>query len=254
MSRPRNPPTHQGRRQPFEAVFFDFGGTLFSYRNPGLKLHQILREAAERLGVGGDRRKLRDAYLSASRAATLDFASRPYYLHRELYEDTYRRLAEALGTTPSAQLLRWCHERQRERVLENFELRPDCIEAIRALRGAGLHVSVVSNIDDDYLEPMLERAGLDRILDAWTSSEEARSCKPDPGIFHHALRKAGCSPREVLFVGDSPEADVAGARSLGMTAVLILEPGMPAPDAEASVEPHHTIENLSEVLRIARVR
>ena len=80
-------------------------------------------------------------------------------LHRELFEDTYRRFAEALGAKPEPELLRWCCEQQRERALENFELRPDCVETIETLRGAGLHVSIVSNIDDDYLDPMVERAG-----------------------------------------------------------------------------------------------
>ena len=177
----------------FEAAFFDFGGTLYSYQNPGLSLRYIIGELAERLDLDASRQELRDAYLAASRAAALEFAPRPYYLHRELFGNTYRRFAEALGASPDPGLLRWCCEQQRERVLENFELRPDCIETIETLRGAGLHVSIVSNIDDDYLDPMVERAGLDQVLDAWTSSEEAGSCKPDPRIFRHALGKAGCS-------------------------------------------------------------
>jgi putative hydrolase of the HAD superfamily len=237
----------------FEATFFDFGGTLYSYQTPGLSLRYVLQEAIRRLGVDASREELRDAYRVASRAAALEFAPRPYYLHRELFEDTYRRFAEALGAKPDPELLQWCCEQQRQRVLENFELRSDCVETIETLRGAGLHVSIVSNIDDDYLDPMVERAGLDQLLDAWTSSEEAGSCKPDPGIFHHALAKAGCEAGSVLFIGDSSEADVGGGRALGMTTVLIREIGSAAPPASSFQEPHHVIENLSEVLRIAGV-
>ena len=238
----------------FEAAFFDFGGTLYSYQNPGLSLRHVLQQAAGRLGIDASRQELRDAYLVASRAAALEFLPRPYYLHRELFEDTYRRFAEALGAKPEPELLRWCCEQQRERALENFELRPDCVETIETLRGAGLHVSIVSNIDDDYLDPMVERAGLDQVLNAWTSSEEAGSCKPDPGIFRHALGKAGCSAQAVLFIGDSVEADVAGAHALGMTTVLIRDIQMPWSDAGRPQAPDHTIESLSEVLRIAQVR
>lgn len=236
-----------------KAAFFDFGGTLYSYQNPGLSLGHIIREAGKRLGLEVDRAGLRETYMAASRASALEFLPRPYYLHRDLFEDTYRRLLEALGATPNSQLLRWCHEQQRQRVLENFELRPDCVETIETLQGAGLNVSVVSNIDDDYLDPMIERAGLDRLLDAWTSSEEAQSCKPDSGIFHLALEKAGCSAREVVFIGDSPEADIAGSRALGMTTVLIRDPGTDPFDTGTVHEPHYTIENLSEVLQIAEV-
>lgn len=237
----------------FEAAFFDLGGTLYSYQIPGLSLRHVLQQAARRLGIDSSRQELRDAYLVASRAAALEFGPRPYYLHRELFEDTYRRFAEALGAKPEPELLRWCCEQQRERALENFELRPDCIETIETLRGAGLHVSIVSNIDDDYLGPMVERAGLDQVLDAWTSSEEAGSCKPDPGIFHRALDKAGCSAGAVLFIGDSLEADITGGNALGMTTVLIQEIGSAAPPASTLQKPHHIIENLSEVLRIAHV-
>jgi HAD superfamily hydrolase (TIGR01509 family) len=237
----------------FEAAFFDFGGTLYSYQNPGLSLRHITHQAAERLGVDASRQELRDAYLAASRAAAREFAPRPYYLHRELFGDTYRRFAEALGATPDPGLLHWCCEQQRERVLENFELRPDCLETIEALRAAGLHVSIVSNIDDDYLDPMVERARLDQVLDAWTSSEEAGSCKPDQRIFRHALGKAGCSAQAVLFIGDSVEADVAGAHALGMTTVLIRDIQMPWSATSRPQAPDHTIESLSEVLRIAQV-
>ena len=68
---------------------------------------------------------------------------------------------------------------------------------------------------------MIERAGLAEHLDAWTSSEEARSCKPDAGIYHLALRKAGARADGSVFVGDSPEHDSVGARRLGMRTILM---------------------------------
>jgi putative hydrolase of the HAD superfamily len=237
----------------FKAAFFDFGGTLYSYHNPGLSLGPIIREAAGCLGLQAEPGGLRDAYMAASRAAALEFVPRPYYLHRDLFEDTYRRVLEALGGTPGPELLRWCHEEQRQRVFECFELRPDCIETLEALRAAGLNVSVVSNIDDDYLDPMMKRAGLDRLLDAWTSSEEAQSCKPDPGIFRLALSKAGCSAERVVFVGDSSEADIAGASALGMTTVLISDLGSDPFGTGTRREPDHNIDSLSELLEIVGV-
>jgi putative hydrolase of the HAD superfamily len=247
---PQQPETASDSKHLLKAAFFDFGGTLYSYQNEGLSLGPIIREAAGRLGLQVDPGGLREVYAAASRASAMEFVPRPYYLHRDLFEDTYRRVLESLGGKPSPELLRWCHEEQRQRVFERFELRPDCIETLEGLRTAGLNVSVVSNIDDDYLDPMIERAGLDRLLDAWTSSEEARSCKPDPGIFRVALDKAGCSAEEVVFVGDSPGADIGGALALGMTTVLITELDTVPLDTGARYEPHHTIDNLIELLEI----
>ena len=232
-----------------QAVFFDFGGTLYSYANPGLGLGRILRELAARLEIELTADDLRAAYHKAAAETARDFTPRPYYLHRDFFMDHYRRFAEAFGAQPSEELLGWCHEEQCRRVIENFELRDDCLSTLRSLRAAGLHIAIVSNIDNDYLEPMVARASLDTVLDAWTSSETAGSCKPDPGIFHLAMEKASCDPGQAVFVGDSLSADIAGAGSLGMRTVLIEEPD--APDSDEGPAPDHRIRALSEVLAIA---
>ena len=139
---------------------------------------------------------------------------------------------------------------QRDALFGGLRLRDDCVDTLRRLRGRGLYLSIVSNIDDDYLLPMVEQSGLQELLDHWTSSEEARSCKPDPGFFHLALEKAGRSPEEVLFVGDSREHDIQGARNVGMTSVLIVEEGSPLAllGPGTDTEPHHEIRELSELL------
>lgn len=236
---------------PFEAAFFDFGGTLYSYRNEGLGLREVLGSLLEKLGAAAEPDRVRDAFRAASRDAYAAHLEREYYLHRDLFEDTYRRFAVAItGEEPSADLLRWCHVRQCERVIANFELREDCLSTLRALREAGLHVAIVSNIDDDYLVPMIERARLHEHLDAWTSSEEARSCKPHEKIFHAALDKAGCRPEKALFVGDALEADVAGANPLGMTTVYLRADGLP-PAPPDGPQPRHTVDRLTDVLRVA---
>jgi HAD superfamily hydrolase (TIGR01509 family) len=239
-------------RAGFQAVFFDFAGTLFSYRSEGFRSLNLIQRAAERLGRPGEPRTLGETHRSALHAAYGVFSSRPFYLHRDLFRDTFRRFAEALGAPATAEDLDWYQEEQRRLVLERFELRSDCLRTLGALRDRGLHLAVVSNIDDDYLDPMIRRCELSDVLHAWTSSEEAASCKPDAGIFHHALHKAGAVPAQVLFVGDSPEHDVAGARPLGMTTALIREPDAETPGGGFGDAPeaHHVIASLSELVPI----
>jgi FMN phosphatase YigB (HAD superfamily) len=109
-------------------------------------------------------------------------------------------------------------------------------------------VAIVSNIDDDQLEAVWPRLGLAPLVDAVTTSEEARSCKPHPDIFRRALGKAGDPPAEsVVFVGDSPWHDVAGANALGMTSVLI---GSAPPAGLGAPAAHHVISSLRELLAI----
>jgi len=233
-------------------VLFDFGGTLFSYRAARRAVGSVIFTAAEEFGVEAERRELGRHYMQASRAAWETYAPRPYYLHRDVFLETYRGYARALGHEPSEEWLERTYTEQRDHLIAGFELRSDCLEVLERLRGAGLHVSIVSNIDDDYLDPMIAKVRLGKCLDARTSSEEAQSCKPDAGIYKLALEKAGCEAARALFVGDSVEADIAGAQGMSMPSALISEEGGLAPNAGigAAGTPDHRITELSELLAI----
>ena len=236
-----------------DAVFFDFGGTLFSYRDvQGRAFHPILDEALERLGLDAERRDAARAWRRGSAEAFLERDADDYYLHKDLFVDTFRRFARHLGGEASANDLEWYHEAQRRLVVEGFSLRPGCEEMLERLREAGLHVGIVSNIDDDYLLPMIERVGLAERLDAWTSSEEARSCKPHAAIYERALGKASVTAERSVFVGDSPAHDIRGARALGMTTILIVEDDVLTPGAGSGVaaEPHHVVGDLPSVAEL----
>jgi HAD superfamily hydrolase (TIGR01509 family) len=238
-----------------QAVFFDFGGTLFSYREvQGRAFLPILREGLARLQVDVDPRAAARAYRNASAATFQAYVAEPYYLHRTVFEEIFERFAREVGVEPNAEYLSWFYDTQRQMVHDGFALRPGCFEALAELRAAGLHVGLVSNIDDDYLHPMLDRVGLRAHLDAWTSSEEARSCKPDARIYHHALAKASAEAKRSVFVGDSPEHDIAGARRLGMHTILISDPGVepPASGAGGAAEPHDHVKDLREIPALVR--
>ncbi len=234
----------------YRAVFFDLGGTLFSYRDAGRHTVALLVEAAGRLGRDVAPRTAGAAYRSASRASALRYSDQPFYLHRDLFRDTFRGFAHELDRVPTEPFLDWFEDAQRAMLLETMTPRRDCLETLEKLRARGLYLSIVSNIDDDYLVPLVEKWKLDQVLDDWTSSEGARSCKPDPEFFALALAKARCQAERVVFVGDSPEHDIAGARAAGMTTVLISEAGTTPPlqSGNVTVAADHQIATLSELL------
>jgi putative hydrolase of the HAD superfamily len=121
-------------------------------------------------------------------------------------------------------------------------------ETLAALRARGLHLGIVSNIDDDQFRAIWAQLGIGELFHATTPSEEARSCKPDPGIYRVALAKAaGVAPREVLFVGDSPRHDFAGAKPLGMRTAWIAEREEDVPEA---LRPDHVIREIPELLGV----
>jgi putative hydrolase of the HAD superfamily len=92
--------------------------------------------------------------------------------------------------------------------------------ALAELRGLGLKLVCVSNWDVS-LPDVLARCGLRDSLHGVVTSAEVGVRKPDPTIFGPALRLAGCSAPEALYVGDTPAEDLEGARAAGIPALLI---------------------------------
>jgi len=109
---------------------------------------------------------------------------------------------------------------------------PDAAPALRALRAGGARLVAVSNWDVS-LHDVLARTGLAPLLDGAVSSAEVGARKPDPAIFRRALELAGVAAGDALHVGDSAEADLAGARAAGIAALLIVRHGPPPPGVPA---------------------
>jgi HAD superfamily hydrolase (TIGR01509 family) len=228
------------------AVFFDFGGTLFSYGALRDAFDGFLAETARRHGIEASPAELRRAYRTTMARAFAEFVARPFYLHRELFASAHRGFLVELGGRPGPDAGDSFYTGQSALGLARVEVRADARETLEALRVRGLHLSIVSNIDDDQFRPLFERLALADLFDAVTTSEEARSCKPDPGIFRLALAKAGNPrPEEVVFVGDSPVHDVAGAATLGMRTVLI-----GSAERGEGPKPDHVIASLRELIGI----
>lgn len=234
------------------AVLFDLGGTLFGYERRE-EMGRPSLAALRRLGLDPDDPAVRDARRRASEDVEREYAARPSFLHRDLFRDRIARTAALAGVTAPEEVLTRFDEEHLQAILDHLVPRPDARETLQGLRARGLYTAVVSNADDDYLDTLLERHGLDVLLDDWTSSEEARSCKPDRRIFEHALAKARRASGEAVFVGDSPQHDVAGAQALGMYTVVIGEPGTAAPLSHGLETPRGAdadVRTLIEVLAI----
>ena len=235
-----------------KGIFFDLGGTLFSYggRLGGGGVEHVVRA----LELTAPPKEIGKAWYRASQEVGAHYGKQPYFLHKDLFQDTLRAFSKTFDLEPSAELAEEFHQRQRAAVVDNLPIRDECLEALTALKASGLYLSIVSNIDDDYLDPLVKNHGLDALLDDWTSSEEARSCKPDTGIFHYALKKSGLQMDEVLFVGDSLHHDVAGADAVGMCSVRIVEEGVQTPLTEGltvTADPNYEISTLMELIDLA---
>lgn len=94
-------------------------------------------------------------------------------------------------------------------------VRPDVVALVQRL-AERYRLAVVSNGSSRRQRDKLRRAGLEALLTEVVISEEVDAEKPDPEIFAVALARVGLAAREVLFVGDDPVRDIAGADTAGL--------------------------------------
>lgn len=231
-----------------KGIFFDVGGTLYSYAKLQPAMMMVLKELATRMQLEHDFTEVARHYQLANKDVDHVFASKSSYLFRDYFEEIFAAFLKRLDRPHSNEHFEWFEAYQRDLLLSSIELKPDCHETLARLKEMGLYLSAVSNADDNQLQPLVERGELHRWLTHWTSSEEAQSCKPDRRFFEIALKKSGLAANEVLFIGDSLEQDILGAHAVGMTTVLISDVG-PAPMhvGRDTPEPDFKISSLKEL-------
>jgi 2-haloalkanoic acid dehalogenase type II len=228
------------------AVLFDFGGTLYDYASLAQAEAHSLQQLARWSGVDADPLTVLRAHRDSMRQVFQRYLPQRFYYHRDLFRDAVAGMLESFGVEPDPEILDRYRSLQWEGHARDFVLRQGVPETLRALRERGLHLGIVSNIDDDQLEHLVDLARLRPHFDSILSSEEAGSCKPDPAIYEEAVRRANCRPEEALFVGDTRLQDVAGANRAGLRSVLLWHRADREPPDD--VRPHHVIRSIPEVL------
>jgi putative hydrolase of the HAD superfamily len=103
--------------------------------------------------------------------------------------------------------------------LTGWRLFPDAVPALAALSGLGWRHLLLSNHVPELPE-IVTGLGLVPHLEAIVNSAATGYEKPHPEAFRLALERAG-RPRTAWMIGDNPVADVGGAVSAGLPAILV---------------------------------
>ncbi len=101
---------------------------------------------------------------------------------------------------------------------------PEVPVALKQLQ-ARYRMSVISNANGTVREK-LRRVGLLGFFETVLDSAEEGIEKPDPRIFHAAVKRTGARMEQSLYIGDMYHIDVAGARAAGMEVVLLDPAGL----------------------------
>ncbi|MBI5362337.1 MAG: TIGR02253 family HAD-type hydrolase [Planctomycetes bacterium] len=121
------------------------------------------------------------------------------------------------------------------------------------LRRIGMRLGIITHGWTVKQAEKLVRLGLVPYLDpkAIFISDQIGISKPNPKLYLTAVRDLGLEPEEVMYVGDSPEHDIAPPRSIGMITVWAKRAAK-HPLEKSGAVPHHVIANFDELRRILR--
>jgi putative hydrolase of the HAD superfamily len=102
------------------------------------------------------------------------------------------------------------------------DLDPGAVPALRALRGLGVALAVVSN-SDGTLRDELDRWSLRGYFEVIVDSTAAGVAKPDPAIFRLAFDRLKQRAEDCWYVGDHLVNDVIGGMAAGIGEIVLYD-------------------------------
>jgi putative hydrolase of the HAD superfamily len=225
---------------PLDCVLFDAGDTLLA---PAPSFQGRFMAVAAEHSLPLEEAAVDAAIADAVRAAEWPSDWTDPATQREFWVGFYRQVLADLG-----------HEGRElaDALFEAFSdpaayrLFDDVRPALDELAARGIKLGVVSNFEP-WLEEILDLQGIGDRFAAVAISGKLGVAKPDPEIFKAALTEAGADPEATVHVGDQPVNDVAAARAVGITPVLI-DRYARHPETDGA----HRVEDLLELVELVR--
>jgi putative hydrolase of the HAD superfamily len=209
-------------RRRYDTISLDAGYTLL---RPLREAPEIVRDHLRELGVEVQEIELMAAWRRAERFFLDDYfspLSTTWASDRRiqsLYEQYYARLLADLGIvdtdhTHSIAII------QAYSMPQNWETYPGVPAVLDTMRERGYRLGIVSDWVSGLLG-ILRHLGLTRSFDWVLASGLIGASKPSPSLYRLAVQRAGTGAERMLHVGDSYYADILGARTVGVDAILI---------------------------------
>lgn len=233
-----------------KAVLFDFIGTLVNVKGYSLDISKVkLYNAIVDAGFKVSQKEFLEAYTQAHEKYRA-------VRYQELVEVTNAVwIAEALNnlgfkTGPEDWRIKTAVNIFFEDYVSSFRLRKCAKQVLRMLSEA-YKLGLVSNFTyAPVIYAGVRKVGINDFFDVVLVSDAVGWRKPHARIFNEALRKLGVEAKETIFVGDSPDEDIKGAKQLGMKTIFVASQFFPLKKLlESGQRPDAVARNLCEVKR-----
>lgn len=205
--------------QQFEVLSFDCYGTLIDWESgilnalKGILLSHNLDIDENSILVGQNLDLSDDKLLEMFAQEESVHQANCYSKYREILRKVTQSLGQRLNFEPIESELNALAES-----IQNWELFPDTVEALHALKKR-YKLTIISNIDDDLFAYTAKKIKVD--FDWIITAEEVQSYKPSLQNFEFAIQRMGIVPDKLLHVAQSIYHDIVPAKSMGLAAVWV---------------------------------
>jgi HAD superfamily hydrolase (TIGR01549 family) len=175
-------------------------------------------------------------------------AGRAFWGRQNMHEARRRIACSALSDHGIP--LNLCHSiademtERKEALVRPFE---GAVEVLSSLRGRGHRLGLLTNGSAAFQRTKIRRFELEPLFELILVEGELGYGKPDRRVFGAALAHFGVRSAHACMIGDNLDADIAGARDSGMSAIWHDAYGVGLPERPIAT-PDRVIRSLSELL------
>jgi 2-haloalkanoic acid dehalogenase type II len=230
----------------FRHILFDLGGTLMHSRGDWAPIleraDQALTSTLRQYDIELDSHTFRTRLHQYYDQRDKDFQETTYhFVLRELLKEVgYAEVDEAI--------LRSALDAMYSITQTNWMLEEDTLTTLQKLKSKKYQFGIFSNAGDDQdVQELIESFGIRSYFDFVLTSAACYYRKPHPRAFEMALAQWSISPKEAIMIGDTLQADIYGAKSLGMQTIWITRRAQFNADDEERIKPDFSLRSLNEL-------
>lgn len=133
--------------------------------------------------------------------------------------------------------------------IDSFELREGCKKLLNQAQHQG-KVGLISNFTHaPVIHSSLRHLGINAFFNVVAVSDENGWRKPSPKIFQDALNRLQIKANEAVYIGDSPNEDIKGAKAAGLKTVFVPSQFNALEDLlESQQKPDYIAEDIDSII------
>ena len=201
-------------KKPITDVFFDLDHTLWDFeRNSALTYQQLFLDFDLEVDL--------DSFLGHYVPLNLLFwkAFREGRISKEkLRYERLKTVFDRMELRVSDRQINYLSEAYIDNLSLHTHLLPNCMEILEYLHKS-YKMHIITNGFEEVQTRKLLNSGISHYFRTVVNSDRAGVKKPDQRIFNMAIKAAGIRPESGVMIGDSLEADIRGARAVGLQAL-----------------------------------